>query len=153
MQFSLSSLSSKFMVIYNSALYMFEDRIKVTTIYAVVYFVFIPLGHLFVSLLVFGWPEKYIASLMSNFPIGLTALAIGGVLTGYLDEIQFSDMVDEFIRDHFTFHQMPPRVTADREMKNEFWSSILVLVVTSLWTYVLSIYVNASPTKSLKKEL
>lgn len=141
------------MVIYNSAIFMFEHQVKVTTIYAIVYFVFIPLGHLSVSLLVFGWPEKYIASLMSNFPIGLTALAIGGVLTGYLDEIQFSDMVDEFIRDHFTFHQMPPRVSADRETNNEFWSSLLVLVVTSIWTYVLSIYVNSSPTKSEKKEL
>jgi len=140
------------MVVYNSAVLMFEHQIKVTTIYAIVYFVFIPLGHLFVSLLVFGWPERYAASLMSNFPIGLTALAIGGVLTGYLDEIQFSDRIDDFIRDHFTFHQMPPR-SANSDSKNEFWSSLLVLVVTSLWTYVLSIYVNSGPTKSEKKEL
>lgn len=141
-------------MIYNWAVFLFEHQVKVTTIYAIVYFFFIPLGHLSVSLLVFGWPEKYITSLMSNFPIGLTALAIGGVLTGYLDEIQFSDMIDDFIRDHFTFHHMPPRgLPSDHENKNEFWSSLLVLVVTSLWTYVLSVYVNSSPTKSEKKEL
>lgn len=141
------------MVVFNSAVVLLEHRMAVTTIYAVVYFVFIPLGHLFVSLLVFGWPERYISSLMSNFPIGLTALAIGGVLTGYLDEIHFSDRVDDFIMNHFTFHQMPPRGVSADDSKNEFWSSLLVLVVTSLWTYVLSIYVNAAPTKSEKKEL
>lgn len=144
------------MVVYNSALSMFEDRVAVSTIYSVVYLFFIPLGHAFVSLLVFGWPEKYIASLASNFPIGLTAIAIGGLLTGYLDSIDFSDMVDDYLRDNFTFSRMPPRVTGDKDvdnMKNEFWSSLLVLIVTSLWTYILSIYVNSSPTKSEKKEL
>jgi hypothetical protein len=142
------------MVVYNSAVAMLEHKIAVTTIYSVVYLIFIPLGHLFGSILVFGWPDRYGASLMSNFPIGLTALAIGSVLTGYLEVIQFSERVDSYIRDNFTFSRMPPRVTADQEeYESEFWSSLLVLIVTSIWTYALSIYVNKAPTKSEKKEL
>lgn len=142
------------MVVYNYAVAMFEHRAAVSTIYAIVYFVFIPLGHFFVSLLVFGWPERYVASLMSNFPIGLTAIAIGGLLTGYLDSMRFSDLVEEFIRDNFTFSKMPPRVAADEvDEESQFWSSLLVLIVTSIWTYVLSIYINSIPTKSEKKEL
>jgi hypothetical protein len=142
------------MVAYNYAAILFERRIAVSTIYSIVYLVFIPLGHAFVSLLVFGWPERYLASLMSNFPIGLTAIAIGSVLTGYLDSIHFSEVVDEFIRDNFTFSKMPPRVNEDgMNEESQFWSSLVVLFVTSLWTYVLSIYINAIPTKSDKKEL
>ena len=142
------------MVVYNYAVYMFEHRVAVTTIYSIVYFIFIPLGHASVSVLVFGWPERYMFSLMSNFPIGLTAIAIGGLLTGYLDSVQFSDRVDDFIRDYATFSKMPPRTSGEEEeYKSEFWSSLLVLIVTSIWTYVLSIYVNSIPTKSDKKEL
>lgn len=144
------------MVVYNYAVAKFERRAAASTIYSIVYFVFIPLGHAFVSLLVFGWPERYLASLMSNFPIGLTAMGIGGLLTAYLDSIHFSDRLDDFIRDNFTFSKMPPRVSGNQDEEesiSEFWSSLLVLVVTSIWTYVLSIYVNSIPTKSEKKEL
>jgi hypothetical protein len=143
------------MVSYNYAALMFENKVAVSTIYSIVYLIYIPLGHAFVSLLVFGWPERYFSSLMSNFPIGLTAIAIGGALTGYLDSIHFSDIVDEFVRDNFTFSKMPPQVNAQgvHEKESQFWSSLVVLFVTSLWTYVLSIYVNAIPTISEKKEL
>jgi hypothetical protein len=145
------------MVVYNYAVVMFEKHAAITTIYSIVYLVFIPLGHLFVSLLVFGWPERYVASLLSNFPIGLSAILIGGLLTAYLDSIHFSSQVDDLVRDYFTFSKMPPRLTADGtasdEDESQFWSSLLVLFVTSLWTYVLSIYINSIPTKSEKKEL
>lgn len=142
------------MVAYNYAVMMFEHRVAVSTIYSIVYFIFIPLGHAFVSLLVFGWPDRYITSLMNNFPIGLTAIAIGGILTGYLDSIQFSDRVEDFIRNNFTFSKMPPRVAADEvDEESQFWSSLLVLTVTSMWTYVLSIFINSVPTNSEKKEL
>lgn len=144
------------MVAYNYAALMFERTIAVSTIYSVVYFIFIPLGHAFVSLFVFGWPERYIASLMNNFPIGLSAIAIGSVLTGYLDSIHFTDSVDEFIRDNFIFFKMPPRLNAEGILDGEesqFWSSLVVLFVTSLWTYGLSIYVNTTPTISEKKQL
>jgi hypothetical protein len=140
------------MVAYNKAVYTFEHMAHPSTIYSVVYLIFIPLGHAAVSLLVFGWPEKYLFSLLSNSPIGLTALAIGAMLTAYLDRIHFEQTVEEFIRNNFTFSSMPP-LADDPNHQSEFYSSLLVLVVTSIWSYVLSIYVNSPPKKSEKKEL
>lgn len=137
------------MVVYNEAVAKFHS-IAPSTLYSVVYLFFIPLSHAMVSLLVFGWPERYIPSLMSNFPIGLTAMAIGSALTAYLDQIQFNSWIEDFIRDNFTFSKMPAR--ADEE-QSEFWTSLLVLVVTSIWTYVLSVYINSPPTKPAEKEL
>lgn len=140
-----------FMVAYNIAVETIHS-VAPSTIYAVLYFFFIPLGHAMVSLFVFGWPERYLASLLSNFPIGLSALGMGAFLTAYLDKIQFNENIEEFIRDNWTFSSMPARTRHDDE-KHEFYSSIVVLVVTSLWTYVLSIYINTSSAKSEKKEL
>jgi hypothetical protein len=138
-----------FIMLYNSAVTVFST-IASSTIYSAVYFLFIPLSHAMNSLLVFGWPERYLPSLLSNFPIGLTAIAIGGGLTAYLDTREFNERIEEYIRDHFTFSRMPAR---EPEEKSEFYSSLLVVVVTGLWTYVLSVYINSHPAKSEKKEL
>lgn len=138
-----------FMVAYNFAVSFFSQT-PASTIYSVTYLIFIPLGHALAALLVFGWPERYIPSLMSNFPIGLTAIAIGGLLTAYLDKIEFEERIEDFIRDNYTFSTMPER---PGDKKSEFYASLVVLVVTSIWTYVLSVYINSQPTKSEKKEL
>ncbi|KAL7569025.1 hypothetical protein ACA910_021308 [Epithemia clementina (nom. ined.)] len=150
-----------FMAAYNIAVDKLSHVLQPTAIYGILYFVFIPASHLLLSLLVFGWPEKYWTSLFSNFPIGLTALAIGCLLTAYLDQLGFNDMVTDYIRDFFTFTTMPARreegesaaaVQARRHAAGELYSSLVVLVVTSLWTYVLSVYVNGPPTKLQKKD-
>lgn len=149
------------MFIYNWGVLLLEKTsIPVTTIYAVVYLFYIPLNHFLVSILVFGWPEHYLGSLMNNFPIGLTAIALGSLLTGYLDRVRFSQMIDDFVFENLTFSKMPPLNTVDDDaaagphaVQSEFWSSLAVLFVTSVWTYILSIFVNQSPTKSEKKEL
>lgn len=138
-----------FMVAYNFAVSFFSQT-PASTIYSVTYLIFIPLGHALAALLVFGWPERYIPSLMSNFPIGLTAIAIGGLLTAYLDKIEFEERIEDFIRDNYTFSTMPER---PGDKKSEFYASLVVLMVTSIWTYVLSVYINSQPTKSEKKEL
>jgi hypothetical protein len=138
-----------FILMYNSAVAVFST-IASSTIYSVVYLIFIPLSHAMNSILVFGWPERYFSSLLSNFPIGLTAIAIGAYLTAYLDIWEFNERIEEYIRDHFTFSRMPPRVPEER---SEFYSSLLVVVVTGIWTYILSVYINSQPTKSEKKEL
>lgn len=137
-----------FMVVYNSAASNFS-QIAASTIYSLVYLLFIPIAHALASLLVFGWPERYLPSLMSNFPIGLTAIAIGGGLTAYLDNIEFNERIEEYVRDNYTFSQMPPRT---REEKSEFYSSLVVLAITSIWTYILSVYINSPASKSEKKE-
>jgi hypothetical protein len=115
--------------------------------YSIVYLVFIPVNHALVSLFVFGWPEKYVPSLMSNFPIGLTAIGLGGGLTAWLDSIHFNENVAEYIRSNYSFHSMPGG------NEGEFYSSIVVLIVTSVWTFLLSLYVNTPPDHDEKKEL
>lgn len=152
-RFGLVGLFSNilFMVVYNLAVYYFERQFTPSTLYSFVYLIYIPLGHLLLSLLVFGWPEKYLQSLMSNFPIGLTAMAIGSALTAYCDYKDFNNRVEEYIRDYFTFSHMPSR--PDEAPSSEFYTSILVMGVTSLWTYVLSVYINSPQAKSDKKEL
>jgi hypothetical protein len=50
-----------------------------STIYAVFHLSYIPVGHALQCLLVFGWPNDYVLSLMSNAPIGLAAMAIGTI--------------------------------------------------------------------------
>jgi hypothetical protein len=141
-----------FMVAYNSSVLHFSHHgYKASTIYSIVYLLFIPISHVMVSLLVFGWPTRYLPSLLSNFPIGLTALAIGSLLTSYLDALDFNYRIEEYIRDNYSFSKMPARTPTDD--RDEFYSSIVVLAVTSLWTYALSVYINAPPALSEKKQL
>jgi hypothetical protein len=159
-RFGLTGLLSNvlFMVAYNASVLHFSQSsgnnnnyYKASTIYSVVYLLFIPISHLLTCLLVFGWPPKYVPSLVSNFPIGLTALAIGSFLTSYLDSIDFNYRIEEYIRDNYSFSKMPARNPV--EGSDEFYSSLLVLAVTSLWTYALSVYINAPPAVSEKKQL
>lgn len=150
-RFGINGLLSNalFMIAYNAAVH-FLQRIPAPTIYSTVYLFFIPLQHLMTSLLVFGWPDRYVPSLMSNVPIGLTAIALGSALTAYLDKCQFNEQIEDWIRNNFTFSHMPPRTAAE---KSEFYASLLVLFVTSVWTYILSVCINSPATVSDKKEL
>jgi hypothetical protein len=140
------------MFVYNYSVAQFESFATPSTIYSVVYFIFIPIGHACISLLVFGWPEKYVPSLMSNFPIGLTAIALGAALTAYLDTVNFNSRVEAMLSKEwskFGFDTPNP----SEEEQGEFYSSLLVLLVTGVWTFVLSVVIN-SPTESTdKKEL
>jgi hypothetical protein len=141
------------MVVYNYAVTFFIQYVSASTIYSIVYLLFIPFGHLTANLLVFGWPDRYCQSLLSNFPIGLTAIAIGSLLTAYLDRKRFNQRMEEYVFDNWTFQKMPDQRREAINEKSELYSSVVVLIVTSIWTYVLSIWVNSLPTKSDKKEL
>jgi hypothetical protein len=77
----------------------------------------------------------------------IRAIGLGGGLTAYLDSIQFNEMTADYVHKNFNLPNLPSG------SEGEFYSSIVVLIVTSLWTYVLSIYVNSPPEKSEKKEL
>ena len=116
-----------------------------STIYAVFYTFYIPVGHLFQCLFVFGWPADYLPSLMSNAPIGLTAMAIGTALTGFLSKIEFNSLAEDAISSAFGTE---PRDHSEEE--GEFYSSLIVMVATGVWCYVLSLYVNAA--KPAEKE-
>jgi hypothetical protein len=137
-----------FMVAYNTAIHLFHKQFEAATIYAVVYFFFIPVGHLMSLLLVFGWPENYTKSLVSNYPIGLSAIALGSGCTAYFDKINFNTQVEDIVSSITGWPQ-------DSEEGSEFYSSLAVTAITGIYSYLASVYVN-SPTKAAsndKKEL
>lgn len=140
-----------FMVAYNSAVVQFESVAPPSTIYSVVYLIFIPIGHALISLLVFGWPERYVPSLMSNAPIGLTAIALGALLTAYLDQVEFNKYCAASMKESWSYlgYETSPLL---EEEKGEFYSSLLVLLITGVWTFVLSVMINSPSETSEKKE-
>lgn len=136
--------SALFMLMYNASIYYLDVYYVPSTIYAAVYIVFIPIQHAMASTMVFGWPDRYLASLMSNVPIGLTAIALGSYLTAYLDKIKFNQSAEDIARDYgLEVSKNSP----------EFFSSMFVLIVTSFWTFVLTVLVNSPAEASEKKEL
>ena len=157
-------------IAYNKAVVTFEQSASSSTIYAIVYLTFIPISHAIISLLVFGWPEHYVRSLMSNAPVGLTAIVLGAALTAYLDEIEFNTWVADAATQYRAMlgYTIPSAGTADGKPLStetpslqdkasrgggEFYSSLFVLIVTGIWTFVLSVMVNAPAESSEKKEL
>lgn len=140
-----------FMVAYNLSVVQFDGMAPPSTIYSIVYLIFIPIGHAMISLLVFGWPERYFPSLMSNAPIGLTAIAIGAMLTAYLDQIGFNKQVVDLLAQGWSalgYETMPK----PEDEKGEFYSSLLVLLITGVWTFILSVFINSPSETSEKKE-
>jgi hypothetical protein len=75
---------------------------------------------------------------MSNAPIGLTAMVIGTMLTGFLSRVEFNSRAEDWISS--TFGTDPK----DNDEGGEFYSSRVVMVATGVWCYVLSLYVNAA---------
>lgn len=140
-----------FMVAYNMSVVQFDGMAPSSTIYSIVYLIFIPIGHALISLLVFGWPERYFPSLMSNAPIGLTAIALGAMLTSYLDQIGFNKLVVDLLVQGWSAlgYESEPK---PEDEKGEFYSSLLVLVITGVWTFVLSVVINSPSETSEKKE-
>lgn len=151
------------MIAYNEAVVRFEHTVASSTIYATVYLIFIPISHAIISLLVFGWPERYIRSLMSNAPVGLTAIVLGAALTAYLDKIEFNGWVAEAVTEYWGMlgYKFDSDATTEDGIATvhdeasrgggEFYSSLFVLIVTGIWTFVLSVIVNA-PAESLEKK-
>jgi hypothetical protein len=129
------------MVGYNYLVSIFESKgYAASTIYSIFYTSYIPVGHLLQCLFVIGWPTNYVQNLLSNAPIGLTAMVIGTMLTGFLSNMHFNSAVEDWISSTFGTE---PRNPMDDE--GEFYSSLVVMVATGIWCYVLSLYVNATP--------
>ena len=143
-----------FMVAYHAAVKHFSGLATTSTIYSVVYLIFIPMNHAFIALLVFGWPERYLPSLLSNAPVGLTAIALGAALTAYLDKLEFNGMVVKTIESYWAYlgYHVESKAS-DSDEKGEFYSSLLVLLITGIWTFILSVVVNSPSEPSEKKEL
>jgi hypothetical protein len=140
------------MVAYNQAVVQFNAVATASTIYSITYLFFIPVQHAFLSILVFGWPERYISSLLSNTPIGLTSILLGAVLTEYLDENNFNALAVDALAKNWRYlgYELEP---STEEEKGEFYSSLVVLFATGVWTFFLSVFVNSSQKSTHKKEL
>mmetsp|Transcript_3683 Transcript_3683/g.5305 ORF Transcript_3683/g.5305 Transcript_3683/m.5305 type:complete len:194 (+) Transcript_3683:101-682(+) len=140
-----------FMILYNTAIEQFAHVYAASSIYAVVYFFYIPIGHAMSSLLVFGWPSAYVQNLLSNYPIGLTSIVIGSACTAYLDKIEFNASAEQFVE---TYIMKKDTTVVDEEDTGEFYSSLVVVLVTGIYAYLGSVYVNSQPkSKDGKKEL
>ncbi|KAL3776195.1 hypothetical protein ACHAW5_008558 [Stephanodiscus triporus] len=135
-----------FMTGYNFSLSTLEPLgYSASTIYAMFYTFYIPVGHLLQCFFVFGWPDEYLPSLMSNVPIGLTAMAIGTALTAFLSKVRFNATAEDWIS--LALGTEPRDRSKD---EGEFYSSLVVMIATGVWCYVLSLYVNATPVPTAK---
>ena len=98
-------------------------------------------------LFVFGWPKDYLPSLLSNAPIGLSAMVIGTGLTGFLSKVEFNAMAEDVISS--ILGSEPHDHTED---EGEFYSSLIVMVVTGVYCFVLGLVVN-KPEEEKKSKI
>ena len=115
----------------------FKHLYSASTIYTYVNLLYIPVGHAMSSLIVFGWPRQYVKNLLLNAPIGLTATALGSYITGYLEIIAFDTLCYEFLEDW--------NILENSGEGGSLFSSVLVMIITGIWGYLLSNFVNSGP--------
>ena len=136
------------MTCYNLLVSTFEPMgHPASKIYAIFYTMYIPVGHALTSLFVFGWPTKYLPSLLANAPIGLTAMALGTALTGFLSKVEFNAYAEDLISSVLGMEN----ASAEDE-EGEFYSSLVVMVATGLWSVVLSFVVNSEKKTDVKEK-
>ena len=133
------------MFVYNTALATFQPLASASVIFAAVQFCCIILNHFLNVGIVFGWPASYITSLMSNMPVGLSALVLGAATTSMLEQVEFDSRVNTilgYVEDEL------------EEAKGGFWGSIAVMAVTGAFSFFALNFVNAKgPSDDDKKEL
>lgn len=143
-----------FLVGYNLCVEYFENDMKGITaarIYSIVYVLFIPIAHALSSLIVFGWPSPYLPNLISNSPIGLSAMVIGTFCTGYFDKIELESTID-------TFFVNVGIATAKGDQEDgsnngdQFYCSLIVMAITGIWSYLLAVYINTPSSSDGKKD-
>ncbi len=124
----------------------FKEMYSPSTIYTYVNILFLPIGHAISSLLVFGWPQKYLHNLFLNAPISIVGTFVGSLCTEFLDRMEF-DAACYKIMQILNIMEVP------QETGNMF-TSVLVMIITGLWSYILANIVNGSPKeKRHDKEL
>ena len=101
------------------------------------------------SVFVFGWPKPYFMSLLSNAPIGLTAMTLGTASTAYLDKINFNERIEDYIDANLSFLALAGQKENDEI--GEFYSSIVVMMITGIWSSMLSMMVNKPMSTKEKK--
>mmetsp|Transcript_39040 Transcript_39040/g.79610 ORF Transcript_39040/g.79610 Transcript_39040/m.79610 type:complete len:173 (-) Transcript_39040:187-705(-) len=148
-RFVLSGVSGNvfFMAFYNWAYASFQTIASASRIFSVVQFMCIVVNHALNMGIVFGWPENYVSSLMSNMPVGLVSLALGAFCMEKLEEASFDEKVNDWLGD---------AKSDNDDQKGGFYASLVVMLVTGIFNYVALNIVNSSPVgkkQDGKKEL
>ena len=141
-----------FMFAYNHAYKLFQSQFDAFIIFSVVQFFCIILNHFLNVSLVFGYPDNYWASLLSNMPVGLSSLALGAGTTSYLENSGFDDSMQSW------FLNLTSKENSDSNDGDggSFWTSIAVICITGIFNYVVLNIVNKPSSKKKvdeKKEL
>jgi hypothetical protein len=121
-------------VLYNGTVELLRGIATPARIYSVLEVGMMFLGHCLGCLIVFGWPDRYWTNFMTNTPVGILGMIIGTSLTAYLTNVHFNDRMIHWIKTDFTLLQV-------RE-EGDVYTSLLVLTVTNIWTYVAANLVN-----------
>ena len=122
----------------------FKEIYSASTIYTFVNLFCIPIGHAVSSLLVFGWPQKYFQNLCLNAPISIVGTVVGSLCTEFFDRMEFDAACYKVM--------MGLNVMKEAKEGSNMFSSVLVMIITGLWSYVLSNIVNSTPKEKTKHD-
>ncbi len=117
---------------------LFHHQYTSTAIYSAFSLLYIPVGHALSCALVFGWPKPYLPSLISTSPIGLSCTAIGTLLTGFLDKVQFDRAITRYLELLPFLWPLKKSDELDDHDESKVYSSIVVLIVTGIFAYYAS---------------
>uniref|UniRef100_A0A7S2DWY2 Uncharacterized protein n=1 Tax=Helicotheca tamesis TaxID=374047 RepID=A0A7S2DWY2_9STRA len=140
-----------FMGFYNRAYAAFQSVASASQVFAVVQFLCIIVNHFLNVGIIFGWPESYMKSLMSNMPVGIVSLGLGAFSMGQMEKMDFDAKMEELVG----FAGSSPGDDGEEE-KGGLFSSIAVVIITGVFNYVVLNIINApspTPSKEPKKEL
>jgi len=129
---------------------LLKEKMAASTIYSLSSILYLPIGHSITSLIVFGWPKPYLTNLLMNLPIGMAGTAIGSFCTGMLVSYNFDAKVTGLLQ---SLNLVALRSEVEDD-DGQAYTNIMVIIITGIWGYVLSVMVNGSkPKKKHGKEL
>lgn len=120
-----------------------KDKMPASSIYSLSSILYLPIGHAITSLFVFGWPKPYLPNLLMNLPIGMSGTAIGTFCTGMLVRHNFDAKVTSILQ---TMNLVAVQSKEDEE-DGQAYTNIMVIIITGIWGYALSVMVNGSKSK------
>ncbi len=123
---------------------LFQHQYAPSAIYSAFSLLYIPVGHALSCALVFGWPKPYLPSLIGTSPIGLSCAAIGTLLTGFLEKMQFDRVVKSYLELLPFLMTMKKSDELDDQEESKTYSSLAVLIITGIFAYFASDYLMGS---------
>ena len=128
-----------FFGIYHTAVLSFHPRYDLASIFAVVSFGYTPIGHIVTLLITFGWPPNYWKSFLANYSVNLVNVGMGSACAGVLEWMDFNYRVEAVVQ----------TITGGWHLRyldtkqGGIYSSIAITILTGIFMYVASNYVNS----------